>query len=78
MLGRNATFRGLQLEGLEAIISGEPRVVMIMRTGGGKSLMFMLPAFCSLGGTTVVVVPLVSLWSDLERRCREVGLKAGR
>lgn len=78
MLGPNATFRGLQLEGLEAIISGEPRVVMVMRTGGGKSLMFMLPAFCSSGGTTIVVVPLISLRSDLERRCREVGLKAGR
>jgi hypothetical protein len=50
MLGLNASFRGSQLEGLKAIVSGEPRVVMVMRTGGGKSLMFMLPAFCSVGG----------------------------
>lgn len=78
MLGPNASFRGSQFEGLKTIVSGEPRVVMVMRTGGGKSLMFMLPAFCSIGGVTVVVVPLISLRSDLERRCREVGLNAGR
>ena len=78
MLGPTASFRGSQLEGLRAIVSGEPRVVMVMRTGGGKSLMFMLPAFCSVGGVTVVVVPLISLRSDLERRCKEIGLNAGR
>ena len=78
MLGPNASFRGSQLEGLKAIVSGEPKVVMVMRTGGGKSLMFMLPAFCSVGGVTVVVVPLISLRSDLERRCKEIGLNAGR
>jgi superfamily II DNA helicase RecQ len=78
MLGPNASFRGSQLEGLKTIVSGEPRVVMVMRTGGGKSLMYMLPAFCSIGGVTVVVVPLMSLRSDLEKRCQEVGLNAGR
>jgi superfamily II DNA helicase RecQ len=78
MLGLNASFRGSQFEGLKAILSGEPRVVMVMRTRGGKSLMFMLPAFCSVGGVTVVVVPLISLRSDLERICKEIGLNAGR
>ncbi|KAL8798594.1 MAG: hypothetical protein Q9200_007740 [Gallowayella weberi] len=44
-----------------------------MPTGGGKSLLFMLPAFCGSGGVTVVV-PLIALRQDLHRRCQEVGI----
>ena len=47
---------------------------MIMGTGAGKSLVFMLPAFCSSGGTSIVVVLLVLLQGDLKRRCNESGI----
>jgi len=40
--------------------------------------MFMLPAFCSAGELTVVVVPLISPRGDLERRCNQVGLNYGK
>ena len=49
----------------------------IMATGGGKSLTFMLPAFCERemgGGMTVVVVPLIALRQDMMRKCEEVGI----
>jgi superfamily II DNA helicase RecQ len=49
-------------------------VVVVMGTGGGKSLMFMLPAWCGKGGMSVVVVPLIALREDMMRRCRELGI----
>lgn len=67
-------FRGKQREGLEAIVAGEPYITVIMRTGGGKSLMFMLPAFASEDGVTVVIVPIVSLREDLWERCKAQGI----
>jgi superfamily II DNA helicase RecQ len=38
-------------------------------------MLFMLPARCSAGGLTVVVVPLVSLRSDIKGRCDELGIE---
>jgi len=45
-----------------------------MRTGGGKSLLFMLPAASSRDGVTVVIVPLCSLREDLKDRCDGAGI----
>ncbi|KDN71707.1 hypothetical protein CSUB01_12644 [Colletotrichum sublineola] len=50
-------------------------VVVVMGTGGGKSLCFMLPAASCPGGVTVVVVPLVSLLGDMVRRCGLLGIR---
>ncbi|PYH28098.1 P-loop containing nucleoside triphosphate hydrolase protein [Aspergillus neoniger CBS 115656] len=69
-----AQLRGVQAEALQAIQDGESPVVTVMRTGGGKSLLFMLPAFLEPGGTTIVIVPLLSLRQDLRRRCQALGL----
>lgn len=70
----DARFRGLQQEGLEAIVGGRPFILIIMRTGGGKSLMFMLPASASIDGLTIVIVPMVSLRQDLWERSNEKGI----
>jgi superfamily II DNA helicase RecQ len=43
--------------------------VAIMPTGGGKSMLFILPAWAVPGGTTIVVVPLILLRQDMARRC---------
>ena len=44
--------------------------------GGSKSLSFMLPAYCTPDSVTVVVVLLMALEGDLERRCREARIPA--
>lgn len=69
-----AEFRFVQRPAVEAILAGESPVVAVMGTGGGKSLIFMLPAWCGPGGTTVVVVPLVALRQDLLIRGKLMGL----
>jgi len=74
LLGKKAIFRGVQKDGLAAIMAKVPRVLVIMRTGGGKSLFFMIPALCSKEGVTIVVVPLSSLREDLQQRCTKVGI----
>ncbi|KAG6979012.1 ATP-dependent DNA helicase Q-like 3 [Fusarium oxysporum f. sp. conglutinans] len=69
MMGPEAEFRGNQDKAIRAIIRGESRIVQVMGTGGGKSLSFMLPAFCASDGTTVVVTPLVALRNNMHDRC---------
>jgi superfamily II DNA or RNA helicase len=78
MIHLQAEFRGIQLQALQAIISRQPRVVLVMKTGGGKSLMYMLPAACSPVSLTVVVVPLHSLQADQARRCQQAGLRVAQ
>jgi superfamily II DNA helicase RecQ len=48
----------------------------VMPTGGGKSMLFMLPSSVEQDGVTVVVVvPLVALREDIQRQCDELGIK---
>jgi superfamily II DNA helicase RecQ len=68
-------FRGVQGAAIDAIKRGDSRVVVVMPTGGGKSMLFMLPAWVGQrGGLTIVVVPLLALRSDLQRRCEAAGI----
>nr|ACP42044.1 TLH5 [Pyricularia oryzae] len=77
MMGEGAEFRGCQEQVVRSIFKGLTPIVQITGTGGGKSLSFILPAFCTgITGTTIVVVPLVALREDLWRRCRESGIEA--
>ncbi|KAJ9480580.1 hypothetical protein VN97_g12971, partial [Penicillium thymicola] len=66
-------FRGIQGRALQAIAAGESPIITVMPTGAGKSLLFMLPAWIA-GGLTVVVVPLLSLRTDLLQRCTTLGI----
>ena len=75
MVGDKAEFRSVQEAGLRAIVDRQPRVLIVMRTGGGKSLFFMIPAKVSKGGVSIVVVPLNSLREDLKVRCDRAGIK---
>jgi superfamily II DNA helicase RecQ len=67
-----AQFRGNQEPAIQAIMDGESPVIQVTPTGGGKSLSFMLPAYCVPGGVTIVIALLVSLKDDLQRRCEEL------
>jgi RecQ family ATP-dependent DNA helicase len=75
LMGETAEFRGSQEKTIHAIMTGKSPIVSIMATGEGKSLLFMLPAYCISGGTTIVIIPLCSLQEDLERRCREARIE---
>jgi len=76
MMGEGTAFRGIQEAVIRTIIRGESPVVQVTGTGGGKSLSFMLPAYCSPEGVTIVVVPLVALRDDLVERCTRHGIGA--
>ncbi|XP_011173229.2 ATP-dependent DNA helicase Q1 [Solenopsis invicta] len=67
--------RELQLPTMNAIMSKED-VILIMPTGGGKSLCYQLPAVMSKDGITVVVSPLISLMEDQLHGLRKVDVKA--
>ncbi len=55
-------FREGQAEVIEAVLGGQDAVV-VMPTGGGKSLCFQLPAMM-IEGVTLVVSPLIALMKD--------------
>ena len=61
------TFRPLQEQAMRAVLDGRDSVV-VMPTGGGKSLCYQAPAVVraarGLGPTLVVVSPLISLMKD--------------
>ncbi|KAG6148290.1 hypothetical protein E4U37_007506 [Claviceps purpurea] len=76
MMGRGTEFRGQQSSVIRAVIAGDTPIVQITSTGGGKSLSFMLPAYCSPHGTTIVIVPLVALQQDLFERCIKLKITA--
>lgn len=56
------SFRPLQREAVEAALLGRDSLV-VLPTGGGKSLCFQVPALC-MEGLAVVVSPLISLMKD--------------
>ena len=55
-------FRPVQEAAMRAVIDGRDSVI-VLPTGGGKSLCYQAPAMC-LEGTAVVVSPLISLMKD--------------
>jgi len=57
-----ASFRPGQREAIETLI-GAGRLLLVAPTGGGKSLIYQLPA-ALLPGTTLVISPLVALMHD--------------
>jgi superfamily II DNA helicase RecQ len=67
-------FQGVQDPAIRAIQRGESPVITVMLTGGGKSMLFMVPAFATPGSMTVVVVPLVALRANMTQRCQQLGI----
>ncbi|XP_032789019.1 ATP-dependent DNA helicase Q1 [Daphnia magna] len=69
-------FRPMQLSAMNAVLKGHD-VILIMPTGGGKSLCYQLPALIS-DGITLVVTPLVSLMEDQLASLEKLGIKAAK
>jgi superfamily II DNA helicase RecQ len=61
-----------QEQALAKIMSWTEQVVAILPTGAGKSLLFMLPCTLPDARTTILIVPLVALHTDMLRRVREM------
>ncbi len=68
-------FRGLQEPVIRHVLDGGDGLVL-MPTGGGKSLCYQVPALCR-SGTAVVVSPLIALMDDQVAALRQLGVAAG-
>ncbi|EIJ72877.1 ATP-dependent DNA helicase RecQ [Haemophilus parahaemolyticus] len=68
-------FRQGQQEVIEATLAGKDTLV-IMTTGGGKSLCYQVPSLC-LEGITLVISPLISLMKDQVDQLLTNGIEAG-
>lgn len=68
------SFRGFQGEVINEVMKGRDALVL-MPTGGGKSLCFQVPAL-ALSGTTVVVSPLIALMEDQISSLKQLGVRA--
>jgi ATP-dependent DNA helicase RecQ len=67
-------FRPYQQEAVEAVLGGKD-VFVLMPTGGGKSLCYVVPSVM-MGGVTVVVSPLISLMKDQVDNLGQNGIAA--
>lgn len=68
------TFRGKQQEIIEHVLKGNDALVL-MPTGGGKSLCFQIPALC-FDGVTIVISPLIALMQDQVNALKQLGVRA--
>lgn len=68
-------FRGLQEQAVGEVMAGRDCLVL-MPTGGGKSICYQVPAL-SRPGTGLVISPLIALMDDQVAALRQVGVNAG-
>ncbi|MBS1386802.1 DNA helicase RecQ [Duodenibacillus massiliensis] len=67
-------FRGFQKDVIETVAAGDDALVL-MPTGGGKSLCYQIPALMR-SGMAVVVSPLIALMADQVGALSDAGVKA--
>mmetsp|Transcript_15942 Transcript_15942/g.19456 ORF Transcript_15942/g.19456 Transcript_15942/m.19456 type:complete len:679 (-) Transcript_15942:53-2089(-) len=68
------SLRNLQPKAIESVLQSKSQII-VMATGGGKSLCYQLPAVV-LSGVTIVVSPLIALMIDQVHALREKGIEA--
>ncbi len=67
-------FRHSQQEVIQELLNGND-VLVLMPTGGGKSLCYQIPALVR-DGTAVVISPLIALMQDQVDALKQLGIKA--
>ena len=81
LVGRDdVTFRDGQLEAIEALVGGGRRVLVVQRTGWGKSAVYFLSALLLRArgrGPTLIVSPLLALMRDQVAAAARAGDAAG-
>jgi DNA topoisomerase III len=70
------SFRANQQAVCQAVVDGRD-VLLVMPTGAGKSLCYQLPGL-ALGGTTLVVSPLIALMEDQAAKLTSLGFRVAR
>jgi superfamily II DNA or RNA helicase len=63
-----------QKEAMQAVMTNPAQLVVIMATGAGKSLLYMLPAILPGSLVTVLIMPLLALKHDQLDRLRRLGV----
>ena len=71
-----SAFRPSQEAVCQAVVDGKD-VLLVMPTGAGKSLCYQLPGL-ALGGTTLVISPLIALMEDQVAKLQERGFAVER
>ena len=69
------SFRGEQERIINRIVEEHGHTIVLMPTGGGKSLCYQVPALCLSGGT-LVVSPLIALMQDQVDALRKKNIPA--
>jgi superfamily II DNA helicase RecQ len=59
---------------MAAILARQTPLVVILPTGGGKSLLFMAPTYLDDTGVTIVVVPFHALVDNLLQQLSQTGI----
>ena len=63
-----------QRDGLVLIARSRPEAIVVMPTGSGKTLLYVVPTLLPEAQVTVIIVPLIALKQDLLRRCTQWNL----
>jgi ATP-dependent DNA helicase RecQ len=79
LAGEQATLRDDQLAAIQALVVDRRRVVVVKRTGWGKSAVYFLATRLlrdAGGGPTLLVSPLLSLMRDQIAKAEAIGIRA--
>src|SRR5882672_4960275 len=79
MLGPQAKFREGQWQAIDAIVTRRGRVLVVQRTGWGKSLVYFLATRMLRdqgAGSTILVSPLLSLMRNQIEMAKRIGIRA--
>lgn len=77
MGSEDAGFRSVeQAAALYAVLRRMSDLLVVLPTGAGKTLLFLLPPFVEVGLITVVVIPLVAVMEQVLEECLRRGVRA--